>query len=92
MKDERYEHLVAVHELIEKILCTHHGIPDAAIDAFDLAFERDRPEGNTDEPGHDPRAPYHREHQFAEVIERLVAKELGVNWDLYDKVVVGLGQ
>ncbi len=92
MADERYEHLVAVHELIEKILCTHRGIPDAAIDAFDLAFEHDRAEGDESEPGHDPRAPYHREHVFAEKLERLLAEELGVEWETYDRTVVGLSQ
>ena len=92
MPDERYEQLVLVHELIEKILCTHRGISDESIDAFDLSFESARLDGNDDEPGHDPDAPYHAEHVFAEKIERLLAEELGVDWDTYDKTVVGLSQ
>ncbi len=92
MKDERYESLVLVHELIEKILCSYRGIPDAAIDAFDVAFEHARVAGNEDEPGHDSAAPYHAEHVFAEKIERMLAEELGVDWDLYDRTVVGLSQ
>lgn len=36
-----------------------------------------------DEPGDDPHAPYKREHQFAETIERLLANELEVDWNAY---------
>jgi hypothetical protein len=39
------------------------------------------------EPGDDPRAPYHKQHVFAENIERLLAAELGVDWSAYDKEV-----
>lgn len=86
----KYEALVAVHELVEKILCDARGISNDSIDTFDVAFEANRPNGNDDEPGHDPTAPYHAEHVFAECIERLLAKELGVDWEEYDKTVVSL--
>lgn len=92
MKDEKYELLVLVHELVEKILCDARGITNDVIDAFDIQFEADRVEGNTDEPGHDPRAPYHREHVFAERLERLLAAELGVDWNKYDTMVTELSQ
>jgi hypothetical protein len=35
-------------------------------------------------PGDDPKAPYHREHRFATRIERLLARELRVNWATYE--------
>ena len=33
------------------------------------------------------RAPYRKEHQFAENIEKLVARELEVDWPQYNRAV-----
>jgi len=90
LDNEKYEALVAVHELVEKILVDARGIPEAAIDQFDMAYETDRDPGDEDEPGNSPMAPYHREHLFASKIERLLADELGIDWDTYDHAVMGL--
>jgi hypothetical protein len=78
-----YEFLIALHELIEEKLCEKRGIPEPVIKAFDEAFEAKREPGNDDEPGHDPAAPYRKEHIFAECVERLMAAELGVDWQQY---------
>lgn len=75
--DERYEFLIAVHELIEETLTRHRGIKEEVIKAFDEAHL------DSDDPGSLPDAPYYNEHVFAECIERLVAREMGVNWDEY---------
>jgi hypothetical protein len=90
MQNEIYEQLVAVHELIEKILVTARGISDASIDAFDMAYEDNRRDGDDSEPGDNELAPYYAEHQFATAIERRLAAELGVDWDHYDKTVTAL--
>lgn len=90
MGDWRYAFLVLVHELVEMALCQHRGIPEAAVTQFDLDFEAQRAPGNTDEPGHDPLAPYHAEHVFAEGIERQLAEALGVQWDSYERVICDL--
>lgn len=90
MGNPDYEFLVALHELIESHLAQKRGISDAAIDAFDIAFEAARREGDTNEPGNDPRCPVYREHQFATQIEHMVAEELGVNWKDYDRTVNSL--
>lgn len=90
MGNEDYAFLVGIHEMIEAWLCLKRGITQDSVDAFDMAFEQVRSEGNTDEPGHDPRAPYHREHVFAERLERLLADELGVDWNTYDRAVTEL--
>lgn len=92
MNNWKYERLVLVHELIEAMLCEARGISEEAVTAFDKAFEEKREPGNTDEPGHDPTAPYHREHVFAEHIERLLAEAMGVDWTEYDNTVAGLSQ
>ena len=93
MSDQRYEALVAVHEIVEKLLCSQRGITDAEIDAFDIAFEKERAEGmhgDDVEAGDDKRAPYRKEHFFATSIERLLAAELGVDWATYDNEVMSL--
>ena len=90
MSDWRYQVLVAVHELVETAICRQRGITQEAVDSFDLAFEKARAEGNLDEPGDDPQAPYRREHFFATNVERLLADQLGVDWDAYDREVATL--
>ena len=76
----RYEFdiLILIHELIEATLCRRRKILDSAIDE---GWDFIHPE--LDEPGADPRAPYHKEHVFAEKIERMVCKELGFSWKAY---------
>jgi len=75
---QRYEALVLIHELTEMFLCIDRGVSFKAIDRFDMKFK------GAGEPGDDPKAPYHREHRFATRIERLVARELRVNWAKYE--------
>lgn len=91
----KYEFLIALHELIEAHICRSRGITDDEITNFDLEFEKEREDGkwkNDEEPGDDPRAPYHEEHQFATAIERLTALALGVNWSDYNREVNELSQ
>lgn len=82
--------LVAVHELVEMILCRQRDISETDVTQFDLDFEAARPEGNMDEPGDDPSAPYQKEHQFATTVELLLATELGVKWRDYEKAIENL--
>ena len=88
--DSRYELLVAVHELVEAMLCRHRGITVAQVDAFDIVYEETRAPGDDSEPGDDPQAPYYREHQFATQVEKLLALELGVDWKAYEEAVLNL--
>lgn len=88
MTDWRHEMLVAFHELAEALLCEARGIPGAAVDAFDRAYDP----GFTEpvEPGDHPNAPYRREHFFATTVERMLCAELGVAWHDYDAAVGGV--
>ena len=90
MGNEDYNFLVALHELVEVKLCIARGIRQEDVDAFDIAFEERRKEGNEDEPGDDPEAPYRREHFFATNVERLMADQLGVDWKAYGDAVYAL--
>lgn len=90
MKNDDYNFLVLIHELLEMYYTQREGIQEIDILKHDMMFERERSEGlhsSEDEPGDDERAPYRKHHAFAEKIEREVAKELGVNWEEYSKVV-----
>ena len=70
----RFEvYLIAIHELIEAILCERAGITPQQVDEFDLNYN-----GIEREPGDDMNCPYRRQHRFAMLIEHLVAHELGM--------------
>ena len=90
MRNKQYEFLVALHEQVEAMLCIERGICEKEITLFDMAFEAKREEGNTDEPGDDPAAPYKKEHFFATNVERQMAAELEVDWRKYDEAVNSL--
>lgn len=79
---------VAVHELAEAVLCIDRGISQKSVDEFDMKFEEDHKPG---EPGDDPKAPYYDEHQVATIIERILARELHLNWNSYDRHLADLG-
>lgn len=94
MKDQRYVFLVALHEMIEYELCRMHGISDKEVVAFDVNFEAERRMNLHPidaEPGDHPKAPYRNEHEFATMIEMMVAHKLGVSWSDYEKAVLSLG-
>ena len=90
MFNDDYHMLVAIHELIEAHLCVKRGIRQAVVDAFDMDYEMKRKKGDVSEPGDSKDAPYYKEHRFATKIERLLAKEFGVDWDAYEKRVNAL--
>lgn len=91
--DWRYEALMAIHELIEVVLCKHAGITEEKVDAFDIQFEKERSLGihsKEAEPGDHKECPYGRQHFLATVIEELLAKHLDVDWETYNRKVVEL--
>ncbi len=84
LSDWRREALVAVHELVEALICKHANVTTEQVDEFDMNFEATRKDGDDSEPGDDPAAPYYKEHQIATGIERLLATQLGVCWRDYE--------
>jgi len=84
LSDWRREMLIAVHELVEVLICKHRGISQESVDRFDKEFEATRHPDNEDEPGDDPAAPYVKEHCIATAVERLLCAELGVSWKEYE--------
>ena len=93
MKNDDYEFLVALHELVEQHLCKKRGITEAQVDEFDIEFEKLRANSvtmTTAEPGDNRFAPYRHEHCIATGIERIVAGVLGVNWADYEEEINAL--
>lgn len=86
-----FEALVMFHELTELFLCLRRGIPFEDIDKFDINYEKEREKGlhkPDDEPGWDKKAPYHKEHVFAEMkVERPLARALKIAWGKYADAV-----
>jgi len=83
--DWKQEALVAIHELVEVVLCKSQGVTQEQVDEFDLKFESSRPENDLSEPGDATEAPYKVQHCFATGVERLLAAELGVDWHQYEQ-------
>ncbi len=79
--DWRKEAAVAVHELVEAVLCRAAGVPGTLVDAFDKAYD------GIDEPGDEADAPYREQHCFATAVERMLIAALGVPWAEYDAAV-----
>ena len=79
--DPDHSFLVAVHELVEWYLCQKAGISAAAVDEFD---HRELREPYL-EHGDMPDAPYHRQHDAALCVERVLAHELGIDWQMYEE-------
>ena len=85
MENELYEDLVKVHEIIEVILILKRGIKISDIDKFDMVDVFELDQKNSDDPGVSKLAPYHKEHMFATKIEKLLCKELELDWETYDQ-------
>lgn len=91
--DWRAQALIAVHEAVEVLMCIRDGVTQKAVDMFDVEFEKEREAGNHSaeaEPGDDSKAPYYKQHQIATGFERILAAELGVDWNGYNDKVVSL--
>ena len=78
MGDWRYNFSVLLHEFVEFALLQHKGVSEEDVLAFDLAVPQDSP--YADDPGFDPKAPYHEEHVYADCMERLIAPKLGMSF------------
>lgn len=87
MNNWRFEFLVALHELIEVMLCQDKGISQQQVDNFDIAYEKKRKADDYSEPGDDLHAPYHKQHQIATLIEKFICAEMDIDWSVYEKII-----
>ena len=90
MRNPDFEMLIFIHELVEAYLCWRRGLREEFITEFDKMFEEERKlgeHGKNDEPGDDPRSPYHREHKIASKFEKMLCKVMSIKWGRYSKAV-----
>jgi hypothetical protein len=85
LADGRHEHLVAIHELVEALLCEEAGVDEEDVTAFDLVYEANRKAGDTSEPGDSVAAPYYKQHQIATGMEKILAAQMHVDWNSYER-------
>lgn len=84
LPDWRMEAALVIHELVEMFLTKHRGITWEEVDRFDI----EHPE--LDDPGADPRAPYHLEHLASEQLEKQMCLLLGLDWDQHQAILDAL--
>lgn len=70
--------LVALHELVESFLCKNAGIAEEDVSRFDI----ENP--NLEEPGDSPIAPYHKQHNIANSVEKIVCEAIGIDWNQHN--------
>jgi hypothetical protein len=80
----RFDASIAVHELVEALLCRNDDVTQEQVDHFDVGFRGDGEAGDA----HD--APYARQHCFATAVERMLIAAFGLSWDAYEKTVEAL--
>lgn len=99
VKNDKYHLAVAIHEIIETLLCMEDGVKEEIVSQWDTNYENMRkrkvkvlPCGCKikDEPGDDKHAPYHKQHQKATQVEKFVLKILGAKWKEYNKKLCSL--
>ena len=80
--DRRYEWLIAIHELVEKVINESRGISNGAVDAYDFARI-----GKGCEPGDESVCPYRDSHCIATAVERLLCGVMGLSWSEYEAAI-----
>ena len=83
LPDWRMEAAIVIHELVEMYLTKHRKINWDVITGFDKSVD-------SDDPGCLPQAPYHKEHMCATEIEKIFCKEIGLDWEEYNKALDAL--
>jgi hypothetical protein len=81
-KNDDYNYLTLVHELLEYFLLRKKGVNINDIDTYDKIFEDD-PErvAKYYEPGADPTCPYKVEHDYANKVVKELCDTTGVNYE-----------
>jgi len=90
MGNWQYESAIAVHEMMEALLCKDRKVTAKEVDIFDANYEKEKKQGlhsRGEEPGVDKKSPYRKEHLFATKMEKMIIKELDVDWERYDKKI-----
>lgn len=78
-----YDYLVLLHEMTEWFICHRAGVTEQQVDEWDMAHLDSR------DPGDEPGAPYGAAHGYSMGLERMLAAFTGIDWNDYDRAVLG---
>ena len=81
MGDWKKEACVAVHEIVEQLVCRADGVTAEDVDEYDRAHSE-----SGDEPDI-PGSPYRRAHWVAYLVEMQLAAALGLDWTAYGETL-----
>jgi len=84
LPDWKHTMLIAVHELVEVLLCINDGVTQDMVDRFDIQYEELRKAGDESEPGDAVLAPYRNQHCYATAVERMLCAAFGLPWAEYE--------
>lgn len=84
MPDKRHMLLIAIHEIVEAILCKIDNVTDNQVTNWDMDHLNDV------DPGGIIGSPYYAQHHTATLIEGIMAQEMNVNWNDYEKGIQNL--
>jgi hypothetical protein len=87
--DVDFQNAIGLHEMTEVMLFLKRFSPEEAVkivDAFDTEFEKNH--SSDEEPGDDPKSPYHIEHGYASSAERMYIAACKKNWKQYEDAMV----
>jgi len=87
MDDPISELAVAIHELQEAFLCWRKGVSEEEVNLFDFRWAENFKNKLTqsDEPGGEPDAPYHWEHQASNQTENTFVLSCGMSLKEHDR-------
>lgn len=77
----RQEFLIAIHELVEAVLCSEQGVKEQDVDEFDKSFT------GPGDAGDSLLAPYHSQHLIATAVEKYLSVHLKVDWAEYEGAI-----
>lgn len=75
---------LAVHELVEALICSYMGISVEEVDEFDSLHIDEEKDPNFNS-GDQSNAPYKEPHTYATAVERILTGIFGVDWKSYDE-------
>lgn len=87
MCDWRFELAVWGHEIVEILYCWLFGVTTEKADEFDNYYEAEYEAGRispTEEPGCDPKCPYHWGHMMGIVWEHIAIHGTFASWKKYE--------
>ena len=76
--------LLAMHEITEAYLCWQSGLSPKTVTDWDLQWP------TSNDPGALPLCPYREEHQSGELMERMMARLLSIDWLAYEAALDGV--